>query len=213
MRASKWLIVVKETEAYVVKKIFRDYLSGVPIYMIHKSAKEMGFPRNGNEAIVRILRNNLYAGLVRVNATEQAPQRFVKGVHEAIISEEILARTRNAGRQTCYIELEVKKKQLVSVENKLEGLEDKVLNDIINGDTYKKGYKKFSIEIVRLKSQIADLAIDIVEQAKKQIELIPQLLNLPELFKRATINQQHSILNRVFNRASYLKRVRSEHLL
>lgn len=48
----------------------------------------MGFPLNGNLAIARVPRNNLYAGLVKVNATEKEPERLVKGVHEAIITEE-----------------------------------------------------------------------------------------------------------------------------
>jgi site-specific DNA recombinase len=34
------------------------------------------------------LNSTLYAGLVRVNATEKQPERFVKGVHQAIITEE-----------------------------------------------------------------------------------------------------------------------------
>ncbi|WP_343319979.1 hypothetical protein [Sphingobacterium multivorum] len=96
------------------------------------------------------------------------------------------------------IELKSKKLQLKETETKLERLEDKVLNDIINGETYQKGYKRFSIELARLKSEITDLSVDIVGKVKKQIELIPQLLNIPELFKRATINEKHSILNRVF---------------
>lgn len=60
----------------------------MPAYIIHKSVKEMGFPRNGNDAITRVLRNCLYAGLVRVTANEKEPLRIVKGIHEAIVSEE-----------------------------------------------------------------------------------------------------------------------------
>ncbi len=283
------LLVINETEAYIVRKIFRDYLSGMPAYIIHKSVKEMGFPRNGNDAITRVLRNCLYAGLVRVTANEKEPLRIVKGIHEAIVSEEQYWRAQemlddkriekpqlkddfplrgvlrsnccsghmtagfSKGKKKYYLyyrcvkhssvnisgtvlhkryeellqhlsftkeqvselighikdelkqavkvrakELDVKKEQLVIAQKKLDGLEDKVLNDIINGDTYKKGYKKFSIEIARLKSDISDLSIDIEAKAKEQIKLIPKLLNIPELFKCASINQQHAILNRVF---------------
>ncbi len=285
----KGMIIVNETEAYVVKKIFRDYLSGVPAYLIHQSAKSMGFPLNGSDAITRVLRNCLYAGLVKVTATEKEPERLVKGIHEAIVSEEQYWRAQemlddkrsekpqpkkefqlrgilrsnccgghmtagfSKGKKKYYLyyrcvkhssvnisgnvlhdryeellkhlnytkeqvteligyikdelkvavkvrkkELESKKALLVIAEKKLDGLEDKVLNDIINGDTYKKGYKKFSIEIARLKSEVSDLSVDINKKAQEQIKLIPKLLNVPELFKRATINQQHSFLNRVF---------------
>lgn len=79
--SKRGMLVVNEAQAYIIQKIFRDYLSGVSAYLIHRSAKKMGLPLNGNEAIVRVLRNNLYAGLVRVNATEKQPERFVKGVH------------------------------------------------------------------------------------------------------------------------------------
>jgi site-specific DNA recombinase len=285
----KGMIIVNETEAYVVKKIFRDYLSGIPAYLIHQSAKSMGFPLNGSDAITRVLRNCLYAGLVKVTATEKEPERLVKGIHEAIVSEEQYWRAQemlddkrsekpqpkkefplrgilrsnccgghmtawfSKGKKKYYLyyrcvkhssvnisgnvlhdryeellkhlsytkeqvteligyikdelkiavkvrkkELESKKALLLIAEKKLDGLEDKVLNDIINGDTYKKGYKKFSIEIARLKSEVSDLSVDINKKAQEQIKLIPKLLNVPELFKRATINQQHSFLNRVF---------------
>lgn len=283
------LLVVNETEAYIVRKIFRDYLSGVPAYIIHKSVKEMGFPRNGNDAITRVLRNCLYAGLVRVTANEKEPLRIVKGIHEAIVSEEQYWRAQemlddkrvekphikddfplrgvlrsnccgghmtagfSKGKKKYYLyyrcvkhssvnisgtvlhkryeellqhlsftkeqvteligyikdelkkavkvrakELEIKKEQLIIAQKKLDGLEDKVLNDIINGDTYKKGYKKFSIEIARLKSEVSDLSVDIKTKAQEQIKLIPKLMDIPELFNRASINQQHAILNRVF---------------
>lgn len=80
----------------------------------------------------------------------------------------------------------------------MRSLEDKILNDIINGDTYQKGYKRFSTDIARLKSEINELSEDIAARAKDQIELITELLHLPELFERVTLNQRHSILNRVF---------------
>ena len=39
---------------------------------------------------------------------------------------------------------------------------------------------------------------DISKQTEEQVALLPELLDLPGIFERATINQQHSILNRVF---------------
>jgi site-specific DNA recombinase len=74
------------------------------------------------------------------------------------------------------------------------------VNDIISGDTYQKGYKKRSMEIERLKSEINDFSEAIAAKAKEQIILISELLRLQVLFERATINQQHSILNRVFKK-------------
>lgn len=54
------------------------------------------------------------------------------------------------------------------------------------------------MEIARLKSEIEELSIDISKQSKEQISLLPELLRLSVLFKRAILNQQRSILNRVF---------------
>ena len=292
----KNMLIINETQAYIVKKIFRDYLSGSPAYLIHQSVKKMGFPLNGNDAIVRVLRNNLYAGLVKVNATEKHPERLVKGVHQAIINEEQFWRAQellddkrpmkpqpkeefplrgvlkspccggnmtagySKGKKNYYLyyrcikhsnlnisgnllhdkfkeliinlsftrqqveeitghvkdglkealairakELVIKQEQLVVAEKRLESLENKVLDDIINGETYKKGYKKFSMEIVRLKSEIGNLSEDIEAEANQQVDLLPYLLNLPSIFEKATVNQQHSILNRVFKQGLTFK--------
>ncbi len=283
------LLVVNESEAYIVRKIFRDYLSGVPHYMIHKSVLEMGFTRTGNDTMARILNNALYAGFVKVSATEKEPERLVKGIHEAIITEEQYWRAQemlsdkrvekphlrkefplrgvlkcaccgghmtaglSKGKKHYYLyyrcvknsslnisgvvlhkkyaellehlcftgeqvkeligyvkeelekavvirkkELEAKRELLAIAEKRLEALEDKILNDIITGETYKRGYKKFSIEIARLKSDVADLSVDIRVKAQEQIELIPKLMRIPRIFEYATINQQHAILHRVF---------------
>src|SRR3546814_8786692 len=36
----KGILVVDETRAFIIQKIFRDYLSGVPHYIIHKRSEE-----------------------------------------------------------------------------------------------------------------------------------------------------------------------------
>jgi site-specific DNA recombinase len=285
----KSILLIHETQAYVIRKIFRDYLSGVPAYLIHKSVKKMGFPLSGNEAIVRVLKNSLYAGLIKINGTEKEPERLIKGLHKPIIPEEQYWRAQellddkrfqkpqpkkefplrgilrspccggtmtagfSKGKKKYYLyyrcnahsnlnisgdllhrkfnklinylrlkqeqvdeitsyitggvkealslrgkEVEIKKEQLASAEKKLASLEDKLLEDIIGSETYKRGFKKFSIEISRLKSEIADLSEDLLEKTREQIALIPELLRLPAIFELATLNQQHSILNRVF---------------
>lgn len=82
----KGVMKVDESNAFIIKKIFRDYLSGIPPYLIGQEAVKLGFKHTGNGAIARFLRNPLYAGLVRVSATEKEPERFVKGLHQPIIS-------------------------------------------------------------------------------------------------------------------------------
>lgn len=55
--------------------------------MISKVVKELGFPHSGNSAINRILINPLYAGLVRVTAGVNSPEKLVKGLHEKMVAE------------------------------------------------------------------------------------------------------------------------------
>src|SRR3546814_6195310 len=70
----KGILVVDETRAFIIQKIFRDYLSGVPHYIIHKNARKIGFTLKGNDAIVRVLRNCVYAGLIRVRSEEHTSE-------------------------------------------------------------------------------------------------------------------------------------------
>ncbi|GAA4131987.1 hypothetical protein GCM10022216_02630 [Sphingobacterium kyonggiense] len=84
----KGKLVVDESRAFIVQRIFRDYLNGVPHYIIHKEAKKIGFTLTGNDSVARVLGNCLYAGLVKVPATPKQPERIIKGLHEPIISEE-----------------------------------------------------------------------------------------------------------------------------
>src|SRR3546814_13222552 len=70
----KGILVVDETRAFIIKKIFRDYISGVPHYIIHNIARTTGLTLNGNDAIVRVLRNYVYVVLNQVNAYETQPK-------------------------------------------------------------------------------------------------------------------------------------------
>jgi len=83
----KGLIVVDDEKAPIVMKIFKDYLEGEQFFIIHKEVKKLGFGSNGNSAIPRLLSNCVYAGLVRIKGDHKHPDRYVKGIHGAIISE------------------------------------------------------------------------------------------------------------------------------
>nr|WP_068890438.1 recombinase family protein [Pedobacter panaciterrae] len=89
----KRIIEIDDSTAYIVKKIFRDFLSGVPHFLIYKDARKLGFPLLGNSAIFRILNNPLYAGLVRVCASGKYPEKLVQGIHKPIITESQYFRT------------------------------------------------------------------------------------------------------------------------
>jgi site-specific DNA recombinase len=286
----KMILVVDETKAYIVQKIFRDYLAGVPRYLIHQEIRDLGFPQSGNGAIFRILINPLYAGLVRVVAHGKNPEKFVKAIHEPIISDtqywrvqDMLGLTKRAmksqpkaefplkgilkspccgqsltagwskGKNKYYLyyrcikhsnvnisgavlhekftkllinlnftqeaideiveevksglkgmlvvrdkELKIILEQLVKVEEKIEGAEEKVLDDTINRATYKKWMKKYFAEQAQLLDRKDELEVDLEDFINQETLVLPYLLNLPKIFEDASINQQHAILNEVF---------------
>src|SRR5690606_11911836 len=81
------VLEVDETKACIVEKIYRDFLAGVPKFIISKEVKVLGFPNSGNSSIHRVLINPLYAGQVRVCASGNLPEKIVKGIHKGIVSE------------------------------------------------------------------------------------------------------------------------------
>lgn len=71
----------------IVKRVFRDYLLGIAPYIIYKNVKSLGFKHTGTNAIFNILKNPLHAGLIRVPAFKDLPEKYVKGLHKPIITE------------------------------------------------------------------------------------------------------------------------------
>jgi site-specific DNA recombinase len=86
---NKPLIVVDETKAHVIRKIFQQYMNDVPLKTIYREAIANGLRLNGNSAIPRIIENCVYAGLVFAPAYRKEPERFVKGLHIGLIDESI----------------------------------------------------------------------------------------------------------------------------
>jgi site-specific DNA recombinase len=81
------LIEIDDFQAVIVKRVFRDYLLGVAPYIIYRNVKSMGFTLTGNSAIFKMLGNCVYAGLIKVPSYRDLPEKYVKGLHEPIISE------------------------------------------------------------------------------------------------------------------------------
>lgn len=286
----KMILVIDETKAYIVQKIFRDYLAGVPRYLIHKEIRDLGFPQSGNGAIFRILINPLYAGLVRVVASGKNPEKIIKAIHQPVISEtqywrtqEMLGLTKRAmktqpkdefplkgilkspccgqsmtagwskGKNKYYLyyrcikhsnvnisgallheqfskllinlsftqeaideivtevksglsamninrnkELKVVMDQLERLEEKIDSAEKKLMDDTINGATYKKWNKKFIAEKGQLLKRKDELDGDLEDYINQELLVLPYMLNLPSIFEDSSINQQHAILNEVF---------------
>lgn len=81
------LIEINTDQSMIVKRIFREFILGVPPYLIFKNVKAAGFHQTGHNAIFNILKNCMYAGLINVPAFKELPEKYVKSVHEPIITE------------------------------------------------------------------------------------------------------------------------------
>jgi len=78
-------LVVNEKEAKIVRFIYDSYLRDVPSYVIKEMVSKIGFNRLGNDAIMRVLTNSVYAGLLKVDPFKEHPGGLFPGIHEPII--------------------------------------------------------------------------------------------------------------------------------
>ncbi len=83
----KNLIEIHPMEALIVERIFKEYIQGIPQYVIYKNAKATGFKRTSKCCIQEILSNCVYAGLIRVPAFQELPEKYAKSIHKPIISQ------------------------------------------------------------------------------------------------------------------------------
>ena len=81
------LIELHQAEAVIVERIFQEYMMGIPQYIVYKNAKAAGLRHTNSNAVNDILKNCVYAGLIRVPAMGDLPEKYVKAIHPPIISE------------------------------------------------------------------------------------------------------------------------------
>lgn len=104
----KTIYEINETEAAIVRRIYREYLAGVTVTRICRGLEEDGIPtklgkkRWGHQVIMSILTNEKYTGNAilgktfkpdvlskyRQKNTGQAPMYYAEGTHPAIIDTE-----------------------------------------------------------------------------------------------------------------------------
>ena len=92
---NKPILVIDEDVAKLIRMVFNLFICGMPLVEIKKKMKDTELKLIGNSALPRILRNHVYAGLIKVPAYYDEPERLVKGLHEAIISEEAFYTAQN----------------------------------------------------------------------------------------------------------------------
>ena len=80
-------LIVEETEAKIVRHIYDAFLKNTPLYLIKEEARNLGFTTKGNMAIERVLKNPVYAGLLKVEAYKNYPGGLFDAIHEPIIDK------------------------------------------------------------------------------------------------------------------------------
>jgi site-specific DNA recombinase len=85
----KPIIVINPLEKPIVEQIFQDFIGDIPFPLMLNSLKQKGFPLKGHDALIRLLSNHTYAGLVVVPSYKDELSTTKKGIHEAIIPEDI----------------------------------------------------------------------------------------------------------------------------
>jgi len=91
-----------------------------------------------------------------------------------------------------------KRAALNELETKIERLEEKMMNDEIEPATYKKWFGRYAGDRAYLVSEIQKLNSDQKEKWKKALELLPVLSDIPGIFEKAEILDQHSLIREVF---------------
>ena len=81
------IITINEKEAIAVRVMYKAYVDGAPFKHILKLGNELGYRNKGNGNIQRLLKNPVYAGMVKVPAYKGKPSRIIKAKHAPIISE------------------------------------------------------------------------------------------------------------------------------
>jgi site-specific DNA recombinase len=78
-------IAPDETTAAIVRFIFDCFVNNMPVYLIHREAKKLGFKHNAKTAVQTILGNRIYTGMLHVKAYKEFPEEWVQGIHEPLI--------------------------------------------------------------------------------------------------------------------------------
>lgn len=85
----KPVIVVDPLESKIVQQVYKDFLNDISFAMIMDKARDQGLKLTGKDTLNRILTNQAYAGLIKTPLYKDDQPKVIKGLHEAIISEDI----------------------------------------------------------------------------------------------------------------------------
>lgn len=89
-------------------------------------------------------------------------------------------------------------KALTEVNKKINDLEEKLINGVIENSTYKKWFSKHSGERSLLQSDITKLKGDINQRWSKLEKALPYLCDMKNLYHKLGINAKQKLLKRWF---------------
>ena len=197
-KEGKKSLVIDEDKAQIVKNIFDMYLNGNGAYKIKTWLDSIGVKSNNDipfseQAVRRILKNEIYCGYVSWNnykrrgtkSIKQSKDQIIysKGKHEAIISEEVFKRAKEIMSSRQMTSTSSNK----SLTNPFAGIVKCACCSHImtcNNATYKDvGYVKF----LRCKScnQNRGVRLDIFEQT-----ILDQLQDILESFEKEILSNE-----------------------
>lgn len=81
-------------EAVYISWIFADFSSGMwSVKELQRRCKRIGF-KVSETALLRLLRNPIYYGMIHLPATETEPEQLIKGKHKAIITKTLFMKVQ-----------------------------------------------------------------------------------------------------------------------
>lgn len=82
------IIIIDETRAPAIRDAYRRFINGETIMSIRNILKKEGLIIKGNSAVKVMLQHPAYMGYIKRIAYYDEPEALVKGIHQAIITED-----------------------------------------------------------------------------------------------------------------------------
>ncbi|WP_129022405.1 recombinase family protein [Edaphocola flava] len=180
-------LVINETEARVVKMIFRELLNGTPKYLITEKARALGFDLTGNVAITRILQQPVYAGLHYAKKFKDHDGGLFPLNVEPIITQSEWYRVQE------IITKPVKSRTIVDEHLPLRGLLKCYCGQALTGAPSRDRHGKYFYYYKCNQSKHLNLS---AQKAHIQLENVLELMSLPENY----LSYLKQNINAVFDR-------------
>lgn len=100
---------------------------------------------------------------------------------------------------------EIKTEELKKVEQQIERLEERMINEELESSTYRKYFRKFSTQRACLNAEINHLEQSSEDDYNQQLLLLPYLVNLTSIFEKMPVSGQHVIMREVFKQGLTFK--------